>query len=67
MESLVSFFADTDEPAHGDKEPEYPGRASRSSFKLVKPAHFDSTGSSNIEHLGSNNGESNMISGWWLN
>jgi hypothetical protein len=67
MESLASFLADMDEPAHGDKEPEYPGRASCSSFKLVKPAHFDSTGSSKIEHLGSNTGVSNTISCCWLN
>jgi hypothetical protein len=67
MESLASFLADMDEPAHGDTEPEYPGRASCSSFKLVKLAHFDSTGSSNIEHLGSNTGVSNMMSGCRLN
>jgi hypothetical protein len=67
MESLASFLADMDEPAHGETEPEYPDKASCSSFKLVKLVHFDSTGSSNIEHLGSNTGESNTMSGCRLN
>lgn len=62
MESLTSILADMDEPAQGDREPENPDN-SCSSFKLVKPWHFDSTGSSNIEHLGSKTGESNMMSG----